>query len=736
MKAETQVQMNCPGSLETDEDVYCQALANSLYYVATPVTVGFYAPWGRHENTLLDKVQQYLKSEASKRNEKLANTGEKTRNISGWHLIWLLLLMVFFDPVLKKKPKERKYSEYIFIAFSAWEFTGSDQIWAGLITTLCDSIERQFGILLISIYRVVRRKKKGTKEEPSEREWKSKMIICLPLWLATILVIVLAVGIIILLIVVGFPTGDGELDPLAVFESVGAAVVGVSAVAAIRGAAPVIRNMVITQRGQVERKMNRSDVSAQLGFMSAVKKEVVVITRFIKLMEIFQRKKIRVVLQITNLDKCAPDKVVGVLNAMNILLSDQDAPFISILAVDPHIIVDCVESSRFMRGMANNGYDFLNRIITLPFSVPKMDWKTKHLELQRLIDGEVDLSDDSVAREPPAQTHINNNSANQDEAESCIPLMFSNHEKGHITYMLIQDALKCLLKSSMHEYISDNVIHIKRIVNTISITIRLMVRKVPNTLVDPKKVASWVLLANQWPCRLSWILQCIEDEQQKRSLPAGGKGRGDPSFDDTSLLDVFENSLEELNLIKSDLKNLLELDGDPELFHKFLQRGFTVKDANFHLPFTVNLDFSLKRRMELLRGSNSLQGTKNINRLTALSVVRMTVEDVCKVMDKLDFIKENVPAYKDKLRQHNLNGRALVYSDNCEIKEVLGMGLGEWTIFSIYFLGVTPQVGSSATASIPHGRPENLMSGACSRENLLKRSMSLTRSMEVLDRNE
>ncbi|XP_078517057.1 NTPase KAP family P-loop domain-containing protein 1-like isoform X2 [Lissotriton helveticus] len=670
--------------------------------------------------------------------------------------------MVFYRPVLTARLKERKNFHYVFINFSAWEYAGSDQLWAGLITKLCDGIENCFGIIPVSIYRVVGRKC-AIIDAPLNKEWIPKKILFLPLWLATILVIVIGLTVGILILVLGFPTGDGPGDLLSIFESVGAAVVGVSAAGALRGVILVIKNMIINQRAQVERQMNRSDVSAQLGFMSSVKREVMIITRFIKLMEIFQRKKIRVVLEITNLDKCAPDKVVGVLNAMNILLSDQDAPFISILAVDPRIVVDCVESSQYMKGMANNGYDFLNRIVTLPFSVPKMDCETKCHILRCFIECKEDLLNDpeegefmpnfKEAEGPSMQPIIPYMSGNHIELSDIadnndIPLIVTgceylrqsniSPEKCHKTNNLIRKALEHLCNDSMKEYITDNVIHIRRIVNTIAITIRLMVRKVHKDTVDPNKVAEWVVLANQWPCRLSWVLQCIEDEQQKRCLAECSQegGGGDTSYENTLLWDVFDKSLEELDVLKKQIEKLLELDGDPQLFHKFLKCNFRVKDANFHLPFTVNLDFSMKRQMELLRGSHSLVEDKNSNRLTLLSIVNMTVDDVCKEIDKLGFKEENAQVYKKRLSDHNLNGRALVYSDNCEIKEALGMGLGEWTIFSMRFLGVVSQVTRppTATSSYPSsGRQEQNILRAGSSDNVLRSStLSLSLSNEHL----
>ncbi|CAH2314656.1 Hypothetical predicted protein [Pelobates cultripes] len=724
---------------QTKDDVYCFSLAKALYNASTPVTVGFYAPWGRRKDILLNKIETYLYEESWKKERaEVLNSGLKTRKTSGKDLLTLLFLLVFHNPVITEKHKQRKNIRFVVIRFSAWEFAGSDQLWAGLVTTLCDGIENYFGLAPISVYRAVGRKTK-IFDGMYQQEWVSKKFLCIPLWLATLFVILVGITVGALIMIFGFPVGDLSGDLLSAAEGVGATVVGISAAGAIRIAIVVMRNAVVTQKGKVQQKMNRTDMSSQLGFMNDVKREVKIITRYIQLIEVFQRQKIRVVLEITNLDKCMPDKIVGVLNAMNILLSDPNAPFISILAVDPSIIVDCVESSQMLKGIANNGYQFLNRIISLPFSIPKMDCCTKINVLRHIIENRQEIASDVEDGEMPLNVEVvpnekdqllRNRSNNKNEygfinvplrEMSCDDLNPSNSslaDKGPKTKALIEEAFQHLFDESMKEYLTDNVVHIRRVVNSITITIRLMIRKVPRNVINPQKVAKWVILVTQWPCRLSWVLQCIEDEQQRRCLESPGSQSG--SYSNISLWEVFEKSLEELDAIKSSLKNLLELDGDPEIFHQLLRDNFKVEDVDFLLPSTVNLDYSIKRKMELLRGSNNLWENKKSNRLTMLSLLSMSVSEVCEEMKKLGFADKNLTRYRDLIKSHNLNGRALVYSDNSEIKEVLGMGLGDWTLFSVYFLGVLPP--PVVPTSAPVISTQDAQKHIRSKDNLLQES--------------
>ncbi|KAI4830274.1 hypothetical protein KUCAC02_001918 [Chaenocephalus aceratus] len=94
----------------------------------------------------------------------------------------------------------------------------------------------------------------------------------------------------------------------------------------------------------------------------------------------------------------------------------------------------------------------------------------------------------------------------------------------------------------------------------------------------PEYIAAWVVLANQWPCRLSWILQCVEDAQQRADIELDNVPKAD---DSKTLWKVFQKSRAELYVMSAQIEDLLEQDGDPEMFEGFLTVDFkfTVKDV-------------------------------------------------------------------------------------------------------------------------------------------------------------
>uniref|UniRef100_A0A6I8NRW0 KAP NTPase domain-containing protein n=1 Tax=Ornithorhynchus anatinus TaxID=9258 RepID=A0A6I8NRW0_ORNAN len=516
--------------------------------------------------------------------QEMERGGPAPRGCRGWDLVAVLFQLLFFRPVPDRSAPARSNIQHIFIRFSAWEFAGSDRLWAGLVTTLCDRVEEHFGLLPVSLFRALRRERE-LRQAAAEVRWESRKILCLPL-------------VAILALVMGIPLspGDPSERAVALAEGLGGAVAGAAVARALPLVVTVAKNAMVTLKGQVERQMNRTDLSGQLDFMNGVKREVRVITACVRAMESFQRRRIRIVLQVSDLDKCSPDKLLGVLEALSILLSERDAPFVSILAVDPGVVAEGVETSLSRRGLSYNGYAFLNRLVTLPFSVPPMGRESR----QQLLAGVV-RDNQRLATE-----------TKEDDGDG-IGVGVAGDQGGPGTIQHIRDAHDSLLSPSMVAFMSDSVVDMRRLTNSVAISMHLLV---PDRVghspcptwdsreLRPLKLAAWVMLANQWPCHLSWLLQCLEDERQLQGVV--------PAAPSEPLWETFERYREEFDLMKPHLGRFLVLDGDPELFQQFLRgqfrdppEPFHTSEADLYLPVTVNLDLSIKRRLELLRGSRT-----------------------------------------------------------------------------------------------------------------------------------
>ncbi|XP_032469430.1 NTPase KAP family P-loop domain-containing protein 1 isoform X1 [Phocoena sinus] len=592
----------------TEDDIYCSCLAKTLCHVPVPVTVGFYAPFGCRLHMMLDKIMALMQQEATQREaEELRHVQWQLRPIRGWGFSKLLWYLVFLQPVITELHLRRKNVKFLFIRFSAWQYAGSDKLWAGLVATLCEGIRQQYGALPFSLYSVLG-KKAATRPGYRHHEWHCRGHVCLAL---LALLVALSLGMSLLYV----SMGSHVLDHSNMFRAFGGAATTLSGSGLLMAMYSVGKHLFVSQRKRIERLVSQEKFSNHLGFMCQVKKEVGLLTDFLCFLEIYQRRRLRVVLEITGLDTCYPERVVGVLNAINTLLSDSHAPFIFILVVDPSILAACLESAGSMKGTADNGYLFLNRTVTLPFSVPIMGRRTK---LQFLHDA-VRSRDDLLYREMTLNVRsrggagggaVTGGEAGAGGGDVAPLLEIEGPARAESAQSLlevkaarsIREALCCLHDECdcLIDYVPDNVVSMRRIVNTVPITVRLLQQQQGDFEgLSPRQAVAWVVLANQWPCRLSWALQCLEDQQQAGSAPEAC----------APLWDVFCDHSLELHTMTATLQKVLDLDGDPELFRRFLGADFpfTVAEAQSLLRCTVNLDHSIRHRMGLIRAVSTLK---------------------------------------------------------------------------------------------------------------------------------
>lgn len=528
-----------------------------------------------------------MREEMSRREAAELQRGHrKPRSPHGWGLLVALWLLAFYEPVVTEGHLRRKNLEFIFIRFSAWEFAGCDKLWAGLVTTLCHHIRQHFGALPLSVFHVMGSRPRFASGF-SQREWILKKGTCLRLWG---LLLVLGVGVAILLVALLVP---GIKDHHAL-KVVGSAVASLSGSSLVLGALSILKNFLVSEKKKIERLTDSDRFAGQLGFMSKIRSEVEVLVDFLAFMEVFERRRLRVVMEITSLDLCYPEKVAGVFNAMATLLSDANAPFIFLLAVDPSVIVPCLEQTGCMKGLADNGYLYLNRAVTLPFSIPEMGSRSRLRSVEAAIQTREDLMYRIIA-DNVAKTRCG--------CRGAVPPAFPGWKEADseaVTW--IHEAFRCLHDGSdvLSRYLPENGANVRRIVNTIPITLRLLLHRGAGVgpAVSPRAAAAWVVLADRWPCRLSWTLQCLEDSGH--GATATPTTPGNPG---KSLWSIFQEHVGELSALRQALGKVLSLDGDPELFQAFLARDFPfgAAEARELLGVTVNLDHSIRHQMGLLR---------------------------------------------------------------------------------------------------------------------------------------
>ncbi|XP_039530088.1 NTPase KAP family P-loop domain-containing protein 1 [Pimephales promelas] len=701
------------------DNVYAYALSKTLTKVSSPVTVGLYSECHNRINMVLKNIEVHMDQEAKRRE---TNTKEpKPRSItpSVSDLLSLILRLLFYRPVWTEQNQNMKNIRYLFVRFSAWHFAGSDLLWAGLVMQLCKALQNSFGKLQLGLFRIAQhdpeedaRKK---KIEDISKNWRSKKLACIPFWVLILMGFIGSLLILVPLIIYGFPDlkdyNEGEevesTSGSGVLEGFAIAVLGVPAVGALRFIFLLLKNLIFNQDLKIRQGLDNKKVSQQLGLMHEVRKEMRLLCCFIYFMEVFERRRIRVVLEITNLDRCTPKKIVGVLDAINILLSDEESPFISVLAVDPEVLVRQVEQAENCVDKRDSAYDFLDRIITLPFTVPPLSDASKSSVFENIVRGQSEISEDIPLEGTAASTSSPLTSFSVEdeyrvkcsETEEQVTPLIANTLENSKTFAatelnlnevdsLIESAFSYIFsrqKSKLQSYISGNTMSMRRVINSIQVTILIMeTQKLEPP--PPEKIAAWVVLVDRWPCRLSWIIQCVEDDQQSKEI----NGSFCAADKTKTIWDVFNYNSLELCIIGNEVENFLERDGDPELFEVFLRKDFefTVGELEMFQLYTVNLNYSIKNELARVRGSRRLKiaGRNAFQSLSSQTVVNMKTDDICQELSKLSLPEK----YLETVRKNFIDGRTILFSDTKDLRQVLQMTLGEWTTFKIHFLGVMP----------------------------------------------
>ncbi|KAG5269674.1 hypothetical protein AALO_G00204720 [Alosa alosa] len=682
------------------DDVYAYSLSRALIKVAPPATVGLFSNCPSRTETVLKKIRTYMNREAEWRDKKHK---DDRPNPASRSFLSLLLSIVFLRPMWsEEEERRRKRVRWIFVRFSAWHFAGCDKLWAGLVIRLFKALQKDFGVIPLSVYRSSQHPyPKKIQRGGKETSWKFRKFLFVPLWLAVLFAIVISIGASVVLIKSGFQMKrEIALTWTTLMESVAIGALALPAMAGLRFFLLTFKNLFYNQGRNILKKMNSTTVSDQLGFMNKVRKEVAVLADFIHFMEIFEKRKVRVVLEITNLDRCSPDKIIQTLEAINILLSGDNVPFVSILAIDPSVVVKSLENSIFFARSHSNSYDFLNQIVTLPFNVPEMCIESKCSAFKVLANSHLEVC--TVEEESDESRDLNSKKSIQlsvlGDAESTVPFIRKNKwDEGSLemalTWEIWAKKVKTMTKEALeftydqskplHMYLFGNSVHMRRIINSVRVSIIVMDAAYGGDVVA-SDIATWVVLANNWPCRLSWILQCVEDWHQRADMHESVSA---PTLT-KPLWEVFIESRHELQELQSSTECILEQDGDPELFQRFLKVDFrfTVREVVRFKPCTVNLDHSIKKELARFRENRRRNIAANNSRVRPQigKIADMSTDDIGNEMERL-----NLPEKcQQLLMASGLDGAALAYGNEDEIRQTLQMTSQEWSILYRRLMGL------------------------------------------------
>jgi hypothetical protein len=178
-------------------------------------------------------------------------------------------------------------------------------------------------------------------------------------------------------------------------NALGASLIGGSALASLPALWAALReffdSLFLSRANQLQNLAARPDFSSQIGVMADIKQEIRFIRELLKSGK--NGKPTRLVLFIDDLDRCEHRKAVEVLQAIMLLLADEDgSPFVIFLGIDARVVIHAIEEhyGEVLVKAGINGYEYLDKIIQVPFVIPASSAQ----DIQNYVDSLLWASDD------------------------------------------------------------------------------------------------------------------------------------------------------------------------------------------------------------------------------------------------------------------------------------------------------------------------------------------------------
>lgn len=616
------------GKDELDYDDYARAFVRVLSNpdTKTPLTIGIYGAWGMGKSFLMKRIRALIVAQQTARDE--------ARRKRPWHrrLRDNLLLL---RPVRRKPPPGKSPDEtgrrglsgwlaeaftrapsaqvdFHCVEFNAWVYSGSENLWAGLITHLYNEVEQFLGTRRTVPFRFT---------QNAQRALKKAVGLLVIYGLAALL---LSFLLDLQQIQAAWTSLAAAANPLGDAVALGGTLAAVVAVlVAVRPFLTALRDLVNTlslaRSEQLAALASRRDFRDKIGFMADIKAEIREVRKLLDRGR--QGVGARLVVFIDDLDRCEPKKAVEVLEAIMLLLADEDGmPFIVVLGIDARIVVKAVEEryGKVLTEAGISGYEYLDKIVQIPFRIPpppgpalakyvtSLLWRSEAERQKAEADEQAAQARDAAplgprltpsvsataptASPPAATTPASIDQPPTPRARDGSDLDFAPIGRIPLRALpppevtFLPDERQAFERYAQHEHLSPNPRRIKRILNVYRI-VRLL--KPDTTAAQRQQLIKWVVLSEQWPFRTAWLLQAAEDDAQRPEAARKLK-------DSDGLRAVYAEVVADVRA--KDVQPFASLDADPDLFDNFLEALplITVADLRRLRPLTFNLNPALQ----------------------------------------------------------------------------------------------------------------------------------------------
>ncbi|XP_076071135.1 kinase D-interacting substrate of 220 kDa-like [Mytilus galloprovincialis] len=521
----------------------------------------------------------------------------------------LLIKVLFCNPKLSSAKKvDVPTVKFLFSESTRLTSVGGEKALASMIGTLGDSLEQEYGTLVARLFRVFKKE----ADTINTYTGRFKTFCCVPYFVYLYIVLIcLEAGVAML--VTFAKDDDVYFDPIhnvtttdfgvkissniPVFVTliVFSVIIGGAFFLNIFTWGQAVIAVVWSQKRRVMNAGSQLDRIKLDGLMHKLKLEVDIMAKMVTSMDGFTENQTRLVVVVDGLDSCEQDKVLQVLDTIKTLFSDEDSPFITILAVDPQIIIKGIESNIKTSFVDTNvnGFDYLRNVVHLPFYLQSQGMA---IPKQTMTKGfsQYDVSETRPKSVQHQESTVSSTTVYEMRKKS-------RRKQGRSDSLSIAGTSNFDITGnffSKNDYFSDvNPRSMRRLLNIVAVTGRLL--RAYNIDFSWYRLASWINIIEQWPYRTSWIILYYEEKEMMDN--------------NSTLFSIYQKIADKLPISK-EVEPLLEIDRNPRKLEAFLSskssssksQMLTIADLKKFLPCTINLDPYLRKLIRELQKSTDV----------------------------------------------------------------------------------------------------------------------------------
>lgn len=465
---------------------YAEAFAHIVTNpnIQPPLTIGIYGEWGTGKTFLMQRIMESVER-------------QQTVKGRGW---W-------------RRKSESTSPRILQLDFDAWAYNTSEVLWATLVQKVFEKIEDQIsGIERVSLT-VRRNLARNGRRLLRQLFYFSLLALTIGF---TLFVLLRALNLDVLATLV-------PLLGLPVLVRLTQDLIMILSTPQSRQIATLIAGSARARRERhfwlnvLEDQDERGSVAGVYDDMAEMLKEL--------------ESNTRLAIFIDDLDRCKPERVVEVLEAINLLLAFKE--FIIFLAIDPRVVAAIVDA-QYAAGNypVGTGAEYLEKIVQIPFSIPRAAAEDVVNYVNKLIaapPGEVaavifPTPEPSAAPETAleAQAKVENvRSAQAQMADSGFGELMPAVDSDDGT-ALVEVGFSFSERSAFRAfgpYLDPNPRRIKRLVNVYRL-VRILAERRQLSLVEsePAKAILWLLLCQQWPLAMAQVLRAFHARPQRGAL--------------------------------------------------------------------------------------------------------------------------------------------------------------------------------------------------------------------------